>query len=43
LPRSEKLKDELIEEARRQAEVALETSDTGNTVNLPITPVADTR
>ena len=43
LPRSEKLKDELIEEARRQAEVALETSDTGNTVSVPITPVADTR
>ena len=43
LPRSEKLKNELIEEARRHDEVALETGDTGNTLSLPDSTVADTR
>ena len=44
LPRSEKLKNDLIEEARRHDELALETSDsTANTLSLPSTPVADTR
>jgi len=43
LPRSEKLKNELIEEARRHDEVALETGDTGNALSLPNTSLAVSR
>jgi hypothetical protein len=44
LPRSEKLKNNLIEEARRHDELALETSsNTANTLILPNTRVAETR
>lgn len=40
LPRSEKLKSELIEAARRHDELALETGNTGNTLSLPNTVAA---
>ena len=43
LPRSEKLKGELIEAARRHDELALETGNSANTLSLPNTVTAASR